>query len=163
MPIRLGAADQAQPSVVPAMTSPSMRLGRRVGGGARTRTMETAAADASRGSEMPPSCAKRTTRRSTWRSACSPVSFALPETTAARSHLIGLIWGVTVGLAAAHWFVFRLSTRLVGAGTVRSQDMESAGPQVLGAAVVAVLTSIPIVFLPATLEYPAVQFDVAAF
>jgi hypothetical protein len=27
---------------------------------------------------------------------------------------MGIIWGVTIGLAAAHWFAFRVSARLVG-------------------------------------------------
>src|SRR3712207_7586974 len=49
---------------------------------------------------------------------------ALPDTITARSHLIGLIWGVTIGLAAAHWFAFRVSARLVGAGT-RSEEHTS--------------------------------------
>lgn len=87
---------------------------------------------------------------------------ALPDTIAARSHLIGLIWGVTIGLAAAHWFAFRVSARLVGAGKVRSHDLESAGAQLFGAAAVAVLASIPILLLPASAEYSAVQFELAA-
>ncbi|MEB3970016.1 hypothetical protein OSH93_12875, partial [Mycobacterium ulcerans] len=37
---------------------------------------------------------------------------ALPE--AARHHLIGLIWGITIGLAAAHFFAFKISARLIG-------------------------------------------------
>src|SRR3712207_3780902 len=88
---------------------------------------------------------------------------ALPDTIAARSHLIGLIWGVTIGLAAAHWFAFRVSARLVGAGTIRPHDIKSAGAQLLGAAVVAVLTSISILLLPASLEYQAVEYELAAF
>jgi hypothetical protein len=51
---------------------------------------------------------------------------ALPET-GAHAHVIGIIWGVTLGLAIAHWFAFRVSARLVGAGSVRPHDVESAG------------------------------------
>lgn len=47
-------------------------------------------------------------------------------------HVAGIIWGVTIGLAVAHWFAFRVSARLVGAGRVRPQDVESAGAQVVG-------------------------------
>src|SRR3712207_9185470 len=86
---------------------------------------------------------------------------ALPDTIAARSHLIGLVWGVTIGLAAAHWFAFRVAARLVGAGTIRPHDIKSAGVQLLGAAVVAVLASIPIVLLPVSVEYQAVEYELA--
>jgi hypothetical protein len=48
----------------------------------------------------------------------------IPESTAAQTNVIGLIWGVTLGLALAHWFAFRVSARMVGAGTVRSADIE---------------------------------------
>jgi hypothetical protein len=33
----------------------------------------------------------------------------------------------------AHWFAFRVSARLVGAGNVRREDAESAGVQLLAA------------------------------
>ena len=62
---------------------------------------------------------------------------ALPEGGAAHAHVIGIIWGVIVGLALAHWFAFRLSTRLVGTGRVHPHDVETAAAQVGGAVVVA--------------------------
>jgi hypothetical protein len=58
---------------------------------------------------------------------------ALPETDA-HARVIGIIWGVTVGLALAHWFAFRVSARMVGVGSVRPHDVESAGVQLVGAA-----------------------------
>jgi hypothetical protein len=58
---------------------------------------------------------------------------ALPET-GVHAHVIGIIWGVTIGLALAHWFAFRVSARMVGAGSVRPHDVESAGAQLAGAA-----------------------------
>jgi hypothetical protein len=63
---------------------------------------------------------------------------ALPET-GAHAHAMGIIWGVTIGLAVAHWFAFRVSARLVGAGSIRPNDMASAGAQLAGAAGVALL------------------------
>ena len=30
-----------------------------------------------------------------------------------------IVWGTTVGLAAAHWFAFRVSARLVASGAIR--------------------------------------------
>ncbi|HEY9496397.1 MAG TPA: hypothetical protein VIR15_16215 [Intrasporangium sp.] len=35
--------------------------------------------------------------------------FALPETAAGHLPVVGIIWGVSVGLAIAHWFAFRVS------------------------------------------------------
>src|SRR5512145_2782577 len=64
---------------------------------------------------------------------------ALPGAGAAGVHVIGIIWGVSVGLALAHWFAFRVSARLIGAGRVRGHDLESAAAQLLGAGAVAVL------------------------
>lgn len=86
---------------------------------------------------------------------------ALPET--ARNHMIGLIWGITIGLAAAHFFAFSVSARLVGAGTIRAHDVESATAQLIGAAAVAVLACIPIVVLRTDLEYQAAEFGLSGF
>jgi hypothetical protein len=87
---------------------------------------------------------------------------ALPEA-GAHSHLLGLVWGVTVGLALAHWFAFRLSARLVGAGTVRQHDVESAGAQLAGAAFVALLASVPVLLVPSSVELEVVELVLAAF
>lgn len=76
---------------------------------------------------------------------------AVPEDVV-HTRVTGIIWGVTVGLAAAHWFAFRVSARLVGAGTIRSPDVRLAGAQLLGAVVVAVLASVPVVLLPQSME-----------
>ncbi|AGC64177.1 MULTISPECIES: hypothetical protein [Mycobacterium ulcerans group] len=86
---------------------------------------------------------------------------ALPE--AARHHLIGLIWGITIGLAAAHFFAFKISARLIGAGKVQARDIEAAGAQLVGAAVVAALASVTILVLPAHLEYHAAEFGLSGF
>jgi hypothetical protein len=58
----------------------------------------------------------------------------IPESAEAQTTVMGLIGGVTLGLALAHWFAFRVSSRMVGAGTIRSSDVELAGAQLLGAA-----------------------------
>jgi hypothetical protein len=81
---------------------------------------------------------------------------ALPETDA-HARVIGIIWGVTVGLALAHWFAFRVSARMVGAGSLRPHDVESAGAQLAGAAGVALLASIPVVLFPASVELELVE------
>jgi hypothetical protein len=61
---------------------------------------------------------------------------ALPETDA-HAHVMAIVWGITLGLAVAHWFAFRVSARMVGAGSIRPHDLESAGAQLAGAAGVA--------------------------
>ncbi len=87
---------------------------------------------------------------------------AVPED-AAHTRVTGIIWGVTVGLAAAHWFAFRMSARLVGAGTIRSPDVRLASAQLLGAAVVAVLASVPVFLLPQSMELGVTTVCLAAF
>jgi hypothetical protein len=86
---------------------------------------------------------------------------ALPDD--AHAHLLGVIWGITVGLAIAHWFAFRVATRLVGAGRVGRVDVELAGAQLTGAVAVAVLASIPVVVFSASLELEVAELLLAAF
>ena len=68
-----------------------------------------------------------------------------------------------MGLAAAHWFAFRVSARLVGAGTVRSPDVRLGGAQLLGAVVVAALASVPVVLFPPSMELEVTTVCLAAF
>jgi hypothetical protein len=85
---------------------------------------------------------------------------ALPET--AHAHLVQLIWGVTVGLALAHWFAFRLSARLVGQGTIRAHDLESGGAQLGGAAGAALLATLAVLVAPDTAEREVAEYVLAA-
>lgn len=87
---------------------------------------------------------------------------ALPETDA-RAHVLQIIWGVTVGLAVAHWFAFRMSARLVGAGRVRPHDVQSAGAQLAGAAGVALLASVPVIVFPESVELELVELLLAGW
>lgn len=75
----------------------------------------------------------------------------------------GIIWGVTIGLAVAHWFAFRVSARLVGAGRVHQHDLESAGAQLAGAATVAILASIPVILFAEDSELLLVELVLAGF
>jgi hypothetical protein len=61
--------------------------------------------------------------------------------------LLGLIWGTTIGLALAHWFAFRLTARAFGGGKVDQKDFVIGVAQVGGAALVAVLCTIPVVLV----------------
>jgi len=84
--------------------------------------------------------------------------FALPSGSEAASdshvsggihglELIGLIWGTTIGLAAAHWFAFRLTARVFGGGTVSDSDIYVGIAQLTGAAFVALLCTIPVLLI----------------
>lgn len=84
---------------------------------------------------------------------------ALPDST----HVVRVIWGVTVGLALAHWFAFRLSARLVGAGTISAHDLASVSAQLTGAAGVALLATGAMLLVPETAELEVAEFLLAAF
>jgi hypothetical protein len=88
---------------------------------------------------------------------------AIPAESTARGQLFGLIWGITIGLAAAHLFAFRISARLVSAGQISRHDVESGLAQLAGAAVVALLAASVTVVFPTNQEYGAVQFVLAGF
>ncbi|HUW04610.1 MAG TPA: hypothetical protein VMW08_19835 [Acidimicrobiales bacterium] len=77
--------------------------------------------------------------------------------------VFGIVWGTTVGLALAHWFAFRVSARLVGAGAVDRRDVEISVAQLLGAAAVAILCTIPIAVSSPTAELDAVRLLLAGF
>ena len=62
--------------------------------------------------------------------------------------LAELVWGTTVGLALAHLFAFRISSRLVRGVSFDRNDLAVAGAQLGGAAAVAALCTIPIIVLP---------------
>lgn len=74
-----------------------------------------------------------------------------------------VVWGTTIGLALAHWFAFRLSARLVAAGRVHRRDVEVTVAQLVGALVVAVLATIPVLLFDDSNELDATRFVVAGF
>jgi len=87
---------------------------------------------------------------------------ALPEDEP-QGRTLQIIWGVTIGLALAHWFAFRLSARLVGAGHIRAQDVASGGAQLVGAVAVAGLASIPVLLFPKSAELEVAEFVLGGF
>jgi hypothetical protein len=84
-------------------------------------------------------------------------------TTHAQVDVIAVVWGTTLGLALAHFFAFRLSARLVGSGEVTTHDAKIGSAQLVGAAVVALLCTVPIVLLQPSNELGAVRLVLAAF
>lgn len=63
------------------------------------------------------------------------------------SNAVTLIWGTALGLALAHWFAFRVSSRLVARGSIRRADTVLALAQIGGAAAVAIVATVPAVTL----------------
>jgi hypothetical protein len=68
-----------------------------------------------------------------------------------------------VGLTLAHLFAFRVSARLVAAGTIRRHDAESAAAQLAGALAVAIIATVPVLVLPASSELDVVRDLLAVF
>jgi hypothetical protein len=75
--------------------------------------------------------------------------------------MLGLIWGTTIGLALAHYFAFRVASRLVRGTTFHKRDGEVALAQLAGAAIVAALCSIPVILLPDSGKNDFVRFELA--
>jgi hypothetical protein len=66
---------------------------------------------------------------------------ALETVTAVPGHILGLVWGTTVGLALAHVFAFRIAGRLVHQGDLPKADRIVSMVQMVSAAAVALLSA----------------------
>jgi hypothetical protein len=89
---------------------------------------------------------------------------AVPESsTDEHAHAFAIIWGTTIGLALAHWFAFQVSARLVASGSVRAHDAAAAGAQLVGAAVVGVIATVPVVLFPDSVEFDVARIVLACF
>ena len=80
-----------------------------------------------------------------------------------RSTVLKIVWGTTLGLALAHWFAFRLSSRLVASGALRRSDAEVALAQLLGSVVVAILATLAVLVFDGEAELDAARWVMAAF
>lgn len=74
------------------------------------------------------------------------------STEASQTELLEVIWGTTLGLALAHFYAFRVSSRLIRGRPFDRGDLRTALAQLLGAAAVAALCTVPVVLLPAPAE-----------
>jgi len=75
---------------------------------------------------------------------------------------VGVIWGTAVGIALAHVFAFNLAARLFAGGRLRPDPRRAAWAQLLAAAVVAAIVSVPFLFLPVGPAVDASGFVLAA-
>ena len=78
-------------------------------------------------------------------------------------NVFAVVWGTTLGLAVAHWFAFRMSSRLAAGGRVRRRDVEVSAAQLGGAAAVGALATIPVVLFSESNELEAVRLVMAGF
>jgi hypothetical protein len=75
---------------------------------------------------------------------------------------IGVIWGTAVGIALAHVFAFNLAARLFAGGRLPPETRRAAWAQLLAAAVVAAILSVPFLFLSVGPAVDASGFLLAA-
>jgi hypothetical protein len=87
---------------------------------------------------------------------------ALANVTAIPGHILGLVWGTTVGLAVAHVFAFRIAGRLVHAGDLPRADRIISLVQLAAAAAVAVVVSVPVLLAPTINEITWARYTCAA-
>jgi hypothetical protein len=77
---------------------------------------------------------------------------ALANVIAIPGHIMGLVWGTTVGLAVAHVFAFRVAGRLVHDGELPKADRIISVVQMAAAAAVAAIVSVPVLLEPTVNE-----------
>jgi hypothetical protein len=86
----------------------------------------------------------------------------LANVTAIPGHILGLVWGTTVGLAVAHVFAFRIAGRLVHDGDLPRADRILSVVQLAAAAAVAVVVSVPVLLAPTVNEITWARYTCAA-
>ena len=72
--------------------------------------------------------------------------------------LIGLIWGTALGLALAHWFAFRVTASAFSQGHVSDKDGRIGTSQIVAAAAVATLCSVPVLIFDEQSDVGAVTW-----
>ena len=87
---------------------------------------------------------------------------ALANVTAIPGHIMGLVWGTTVGLAVAHVFAFRIAGRLVHDGELPKADRIISVVQMAAAAAVAAIVSVPVLLAPTVNEITWARYTCAA-
>jgi hypothetical protein len=87
---------------------------------------------------------------------------AVENVTAVPGHILGLVWGTTVGLAIAHVFAFRIAGRLVNEGDLPRADRIVSVVQLAAAAAVAVIVSLPVLLASTDNELNWARYTCAA-
>lgn len=63
------------------------------------------------------------------------------------AEVVALIWGAAAGLALAHWFAFHVAAHLYSGGHIEAEDVRSGVAQVGAALAVALVSTLPLLFL----------------
>jgi hypothetical protein len=58
-----------------------------------------------------------------------------------------VIWGAAAGLALAHWFAFHVASQVYSGGAITAEDVRSGAGQVCAALAVALVSTLPLVFV----------------
>lgn len=94
---------------------------------------------------------------------CLEAALAAIRHSGDESHVrtLSLIWGTTIGLAFAHWFAFRLGARMANPHHPSPHDGGLLAAQMVGAASVALLATIPVLLFPGAVELKVVRWELA--
>ena len=78
-----------------------------------------------------------------------------------RGHVLGIVWGTTVGLALLHWVAFSLAARLADPAAHEEANRRQLLAQLSGAAVVGAVATAAVVLLPVEHELQGTRYAVA--
>jgi hypothetical protein len=87
---------------------------------------------------------------------------ALENVASVPGHVLGLVWGTTVGLALAHVFAFRIAGRLVHEGDLPKAERIISAVQLVAAAAVGAVVSVPVLLAPTEDELDGARYTCAA-
>ncbi len=63
------------------------------------------------------------------------------------AEVTAIIWGAASGLALAHWFAFHVAAQLYAGSAIHGEDVRSGVAQVLAALAVALVSTLPLLFV----------------
>lgn len=86
---------------------------------------------------------------------------ALPEASHENLPVLNLVWGITIGVALAHWFAFGVAARPAGGGRLRRRDVLSGSAQLVGAGAIPTLATIAVIATPESAEPQVVSLVLA--
>lgn len=78
-----------------------------------------------------------------------------------RGRVLTIVWGEAFGLALAHWFAFRVASRLASHGWPDRDAHKLVVAELLGASLAGIAATIPILVLPDTASLDAARISLA--
>jgi len=88
-------------------------------------------------------------------------ALAVADADSSRGHVLGVVWGTTVGLALLHWVAFSLAARLADPDAHEDANRRQLLAQLSGAAVVALVGTVAVILLPVEHELQGTRYAVA--